>query len=408
MNSHTFSRLYGFLTLLCLIPQTGRTAEVWVQGETVYPVASGPIQDGMVWVRDGRIAAIGPADELQPAANATILRAKVVTPGLIDAHTTVGLSGLLNQDHDQEQVETSSPIQPELRAIDAYNGRDGLVDWVRQFGVTTIHTGHGPGALISGQTMIIKTDRESIGGDVMRPFAALVGALGEAGLNRDGSPGTRAKAAALLRKELLAAQDYQSKLAEAEDDKLPERNLRMEALVAVLDQSRPLILTAQRHQDILTAIRLAEEFDIRLILDGAAEAHLVLDDIQAAKVPVLIHPTMARPSQARENISFETASQLQARRIPFAQQSGYEPYVPKTRVVLFEAAMTLGYGLSFEAALRSITLTPAEILGIADRVGSLEVGKDADIALFDGDLFEHTSHCTGVLIDGRVVSETAH
>lgn len=383
----------------------GHAGTLVVAGEMVHTMAGPAINNGVVVVRDGKIVAVGRAGEVAYPSDAERIEAKVVTPGFIDAHTTVGLSGMLNQSHDQEQVEASAPMQPELRAIDAYNARDELVEWVRGFGVTTIHTGHGPGSLIAGQTMIIKTDRENISDGVMVPFAMVAGALGESGMKRDdGSPGTRAKAAAMLRAELIKSREYLAQLEKAEKGKEPARNLRLEALGRVLKGEVPLMITAHRQQDILTAIRLAEEFEFNLVLDGAAEAHLVLDQIKAADVPVIVHPAMARPSGERENMTFEMAALLEREGIPFAMQSGFEAYVPKTRVLPFEAALTLAYGLSHESALRSITIEAAKLLGIDDSVGSLEPGKDADIALFDGDPFEYVTHCVGVVIDGSVVS----
>jgi imidazolonepropionase-like amidohydrolase len=150
---------------------------------------------------------------------------------------------------------------------------------------------------------------------------------------------------------------------------------------------------------------VAKEFDIRIILDGAAESYLVTDQVKAANVPVILHATMTRPGGEAENLSMETAATLRKAGIPVALQSGYESYVPKTRVVLFEAAVAAANGLSFAEALGTVTIEAARILGMADRVGSLEAGKDADLALFDGDPFEYTSHVTAVLIDGRVVSD---
>jgi imidazolonepropionase-like amidohydrolase len=131
----------------------------------------------------------------------------------------------------------------------------------------------------------------------------------------------------------------------------------------------------------------------------------VIDEIKAAGVPVILHPTMARPFGEEQNLSMETASLLRKAGIRVALQSGYEGYVPKTRVVLLEAAMAAANGLSFDDALATITIDAAKILGINDRVGSIEPGKDADLALFDGDPFEYTTHVTGVVIDGKVVSE---
>ncbi len=223
------------------------------------------------------------------------------------------------------------------------------------------------------------------------------------------SPGSRSKAAAMLRTELLGAQTYLDKQAAADgdDDKEPPaRDLRKEVLADVLNGSKPLLVTVHRHNDILTALRIASEFGIRLVLDGAAESYLVLDEIKAAGVPVIVHPSMARAGGERENLSFTTAGKLIDAGIPVAFQSGFESYVPKTRVVLFEAAQTLPHGVSFDQALAAVTIEAARILGIADRVGSIEPGKDGDLALYDGDPFEYTTHAIGTIIEGVRVSDT--
>jgi imidazolonepropionase-like amidohydrolase len=297
-------------------------------------------------------------------------------------------------------------MQPDLRAIDAYNPQERLVEWVRGFGVTTLHTGHGPGILMSGQTMIVKSRGKTVEDAVMVPTAMVSVTLGDSSKEPTKGPGSRAKQIALLRTELIKAQEYARKLETASDDKKPGRDLRLDELVRVLKREIPLLVTAQRAQDIVSAIRVAKEFSFRLILDGAAEAYLLIDQIKEANVPVIIHPTMARAGMGEtENLSMETASELKKAGISVALQSGFESYVPKTRVVLYEAAVAAANGLSFEEALGTVTIDAARILGIADRVGSLEAGKDADLALFDGDPFEYTSHVTGVLIQGEIVSQ---
>ncbi|MGM0631557.1 MAG: amidohydrolase family protein [Pseudomonadota bacterium] len=364
--------------------------------------------DGVVVIEDGRISAVGPAGSVRIPDGIPVRHAAVATPGLVDGRSVVGLAGALNQTNDQDQLERSAAIQPELRAIDAYNPRETLVEWLRQHGVTTVHTGHGPGEVISGQTLIAKTRGETVDNAVFVPFAAVAATLGDGALV-DGeprnSPGTRAKAVAMLRAKLIEAQEY---LAKQDAEEPPARNLALESLAAVLRGEVPLMVEANRHQDIITALRLAEEFGFRLLLSGAADATLVLDEIVAADVPVIIHPFMVRGSVhgERQNVSFTTPVELLEAGVPTSLQSGYEGYVPKTRVVLFEAALGLGYGLSPEQALELVTMGPARILGIDERVGSLEVGKDGDVALFDGDPFEYTSHVVGVVIEGEVVSET--
>ena len=392
--------------LVILVAAASVNAQVAVRGETVYTMSGSAIRDGVVLTRDGKIEKVGPASSVTIPANYKVLRAKVVTPGLIDARSVIGLSGYLNQPHDQMQLELSASIQPELRAIDAYDAREKLVEWVRRFGVTTVHTGHAPGALISGQTMIVKTVGDEVDEAVMVPSAAVSATLGSAGMGQSGrSPGTRAKQISMLRAEFLKAKEYDAKQAAAKEAQKPSRDLRMETFVRLLKREIPLLVSAERAQDIVSALRLAQEFNLHVVLDGAAESYLVIDEIKAAGVPVIIHPTMYRAVGERENLSMETAATLRKAGIPVALQSGYETYVPKTRVVLFEAAEAASNGLTFEQALATITTDAAKILGIDNRVGSLEVGKDADIALFDGDPFEYTSHVIGVVVNGQIVSE---
>lgn len=382
-----------------------------VEADKLYPMTGDlrPITGAVVLCSaEGKIVAVGRKGDLQVPPGHTVLKAAVVIPGIIDSHATVGLSGILNSDkHDQEQLDKSAPVQPELRAIDAYNGRDPLVKWLRDLGVTTVHTGHAPGALVAGQTMVIKTNVASIArdDDPIRSVAMVAATLGKGSSGDEKkSPGTRAKAVALLRGELVKAREYARKRAGDDPAKHPARDLKLDVLASVLRREIPLLITAHRHHDITAALRLMQEFDFALVLDGASEAYLLLDEIKAAGVPVIVHPTMARPYGDHENMTFTMAAKLHAAGIPFAFQSGYESYVPKTRVVLFEAGLAVAYGLPHEAALAGCTVNAAKLLGIDDRVGSLQPGLDADLALYDGDPLETTTHCIGVVIDGKVVS----
>lgn len=389
---------------------TPAAAQVAVRGETVYTMAGAPLKDGVVLVgKNGKIERVGAASQVRIPNGYRTLTAKVVTPGLIDAHTVVGLAGYLNQSHDQDQLERSNAIQPELRAFDAYDAREPLIEWVRGHGVTTLHTGHGPGALMSGQTMIVKTRGTNVGAALIDSVTMVAMTLGpEVSANYGGRPGTRAKGMAMMRAEFLKAQDYAKKQKAAEKGKEPPRDLKLETLARVLSGEVPALITAQRTSEILAALRLQREFGFRLILDGAAESYLVLPELKAAGVPVILHPTMARHGGTLENATLETGVKLREAGITFALQSGFEGYVPKTRVVLFEAAMAAAYGLPFEQALATITIDAARILGLEKRIGSLEAGKDGDLALFDGDPFEHTTHVCGVVIEGAVLSESCH
>jgi len=396
--------LWMLLVLIALSPLI-LPAQVAIRGEKVYTSAGPAIADGVVVIRDGKVQQVGPSSQVRVPGGYRLLQARVVTPGLIDAHTVVGLSGYLNQPHDQDQVERTAAVQPDLRAIDAYNPQEHLVEWVRSHGVTTMHTGHGPGVLVSGQTMIVKSRGRTVDEAVMVPQAMIAVTIGESAREATKGPGTRAKMVALLRTELIKAQEYDRKRETAAEDKRPGRDLRLEALARVLKREVPLLVTVHRAQDIMSALRVAKEFNVRLVLDGAAEAFLVLDQIKEAGVPVVVHPTMARSGGETENLSMETAANLKKAGIPFAFQSGFENYVPKTRVLLYEAAVAAANGLSFDEALAAATIDAARLLGISDRVGSLEPGKDGDVVLYDGDPFEYTSHVVGVVIQGEVVSQ---
>lgn len=375
------------------------SAQIAVKGETVWTMNGDPITNGVVLISAGKITAVGKATEVPIPTGYRVMTAKIVTPGLIDAHTVIGLNGYLNQPHDQMALDGGATIQPELRATDAYNAEEKLVEWVRQFGVTTIHTGHQPSALISGQTMVAKTWGKNVDEATIVPTAMIAVTLGNAANAGAGrSPGTRAKQVAMLRAELIKAQENAAKADKPKDQ-------RSAIMLRVINREIPLLVTAEAAQDIMTAIRIAKEFNIKIVLDGVADGHLLTNEIKESGFPVIVHATMARPGGDRTNLSLENASRLRVAGIPVALQSGYESYVPKTRVVLFEAAMAAANGLSRTDALATITIDAAKILGLEKRIGSIEVEKDADLALYDGDPFEWTSHCTGTIINGRIVSE---
>jgi imidazolonepropionase-like amidohydrolase len=203
--------------------------------------------------------------------------------------------------------------------------------------------------------------------------------------------------AALIRKALAAAQNY--------DRKKPDRDLKLEALARVVRGEVPAVFTAHREDDILTALRLAREFDLKLVLDGATEGYLVADEIRRAGVPVIVGPTMIRAASLEtRNATLENAAILADRGVRVAIQSGFEAYVPKTRLALFEAAIAAANGLGLDRALAAITVDAARILDIAGRAGSLEEGKDADLVLFSGDPFEYLTRVEGVIVGGTIIS----
>lgn len=381
-------------------------SQLAIKGELVHTMKGSAIPNGIVLVKGSTIEAVGPASSVTIPEGYRVMEARVVTPGIIDAHSVVGLAGIYNYKHDQMQLEGSEAFQPELRAIDAYNPREKLVEFVRTLGVTTLHTGHAPGALASGTTIIVKSVGNTVHEAMIDSVGMIAFTLGESVLSNYKNPGTSAKAVAIVRSEFLKAQDYLKKKSAKDADKRPAIDLRMEMIAQVLKGERTVLMTAQKATDIVTAIRLMHEFKFRMVLDGAAEAYLVLDEIKKSGVPIILHPTMVRTYGDTRNASYTTAATLKEAGIPFAFQSGYEGYVPKTRIVTYEASVAAANGLSAADALAAMTINAAHILGIDKRVGSLEVGKDADIVLFDGDPLEYITHVCGVIVNGAIVSET--
>lgn len=391
------------LFMICLIAgpmAENAEAQIAVKGEIVYTMDGNPIQNGVVLISNGKIERVGSANRVRIPSDYEVYEAKVVTPGMIDARTVVGLAGYYNQQHDQDILETSSAVQPELRAMDAYNAREFLVGYVNSKGMTTLHTGHGPGAVMSGQTMIVKTTGRTLDEALVDSTTMIAITLGPGVRSNFSSPGTRSKSVAVLRQELIGAKDFAEKRAAGESQ---GRDLKKEVLADLIDGKVKAMVSANTAGDIVTALRIQREFGFSMVLEGAAEAYLVLDEIKASGVPVILHPPMIRPFGEAKNSSFETAAKLQEAGIPFAFQSGYEGYVPKTRIARYEAAIAAANGLGMENALFATTLGAAQILGVDGRIGSLERGKNADLVLFDGDPFEYLTNVEAVIIDGKVV-----
>jgi len=378
-------------------------AQIAIKADLIYTMEGDPIIDGVILVNDQYIEKVGKATEVTIPTNYQILEAKVVTPGLVDAHTVVGLAGHLNAPGDQDQLEKSSPIQPELRAIDAYNAKEALVLFVRKHGVTTIHTGHGPGAIISGQTMVAKTIDGTVESVTIIPDKMLAMTLGTNVSSNFTSPGTRAKTVAMLRSELVKAQSYLAKKQDKDSSKHPPVDIKMEALAKLLNGEYKGLITAHTSTDIQAALRLADEFKFKLVLDGAAEAIQLIDEIKKSGAEVIIHPTMAKAYGDLKNTNMESAGILSKAGIVVSLQSGYEGYVPKTRVIRFEAAEAVKYGMDYLDALRSITINPSILLGLDHRIGSIKTGKDADLVLYDGDPFEYLTNVCSVLVNGKIV-----
>ncbi|HBI45213.1 MAG TPA: amidohydrolase, partial [Planctomycetales bacterium] len=389
-------------------PFTGGPTRYAVRASRIRTVGKGDILDGVIIVENGKITAVGPSDKIDVPADIPILIASEVTPGLVDADSTVGLSGAFNLPADQDQDEQSDPNQADLRVLDGFNPNEPLLEVLRQNGVTTIHASPGRVNVIAGQTGVFHTSGLTAEAMTLRFPAGLLVNLGEVPKQTypHKQPTTRMGTAALLRTAFTQAKNRAVKRNAAHaDDKPTPADAKLDALGLALDHKIPVIFAAHRADDLQTALRLAKEFDLRARLDLATEGYLMADAIAESKVSVVVHPTMQRAGSSMETLNSQlcNAAVLADHKIPLAIGTGFEGYVPKTRVLRYEAAMAMVNGLGRERALAAVTLDAARILGVDDRVGSIEPGKAADLVLYDGDPFEHTSHVIYTIQDGRVV-----
>lgn len=392
---------------------TADSTEFIVFANRVHTVANGTIADGAVHVKERKIVFVGKQTDLAIPAGVPVLTAANVTPGLIDAATIVPLSGEYNIPADQDADENSDPNQADARVLDAFNPSEPLLRYLLEQGITVVHSIPGRANVIGGLSGVFRTHGRDAEAMTVRFPQALVINLGEAPKEtyKDRLPQTRMGTAALIRQAFTDAANLKKKTDAAKingksgDKDSPDRSLKKESLVLALEQKVQTIFAAQQADDILTSLRLAEEFRLDAAIALAAEGYLVREQLSAAKVPVFLHPTMQRAGGSLETYHSHlgTASALADAKIPLAITSGAEGYVPKTRVARFEAAIAAVHGLGFERGLASVSLDAAKILDIDDRYGSLEVGKVADLVLYDGDPFEYATHVTHVIVDGRLV-----
>ena len=380
---------------------------------TVHTVSQGVLDPGTILIDDeGLITAIGPDLELAGGVEVIDASGLNVFPGFVDAHTHLGIweEGVGRAFLDGN--EATDPITPHVRALDAINPRDqGLAD-ARRAGVTTACVTPGSANAICGQAVIIKTAGEIVDRMVVRQPAGLKMALGENPKSvykpRDKMPSTRMGTAALIRETLVKTQNYldkQAKAAEDPDKDPPDEELKLEAVALALRGELPARIHAHRADDILTALRLGEEFGLQVVVEHCTEGHKVAGELAGAGVPALVGPTLGSRSKVElRELSFATPGELARAGVTVALISDH-PFVPIQYLPLC-GGLAMREGLDEETALRAMTLTPAEILGVADRVGSLEPGKDADLAIYQGHpFFDVQARCLLTMVQGQVIYE---
>lgn len=381
---------------------------VAVVGGRVVPVEGDPIESGTVVLRGGRVAAVGGPDTPVPdGAHVLDATGRWVTPGFLDAHTHVGVHEEAEGWAGQDTNEASEPVTAQVRALDAINPADqGFRDAIAG-GVLAVNVNPGSANPIGGQTVALKCWGRTVDEMVLRHPSGLKSALGENPKrvygDRKKMPTTRLGTAAVIRDALAQAADYLSRRDAADPDgPAPDRDLRAEALGLVLRGEIPWRQHCHRADDIATAMRIAEEFGYRLVIDHGTEAHLIADVIAARGVPVVIGPLFTSRSKVElRHRTLASPGLLAAAGVTIAITTDH-PVVP-INFLVHQATLAVKEGLDRDTAMRALTINPARVAGVDDRVGSLVAGKDADLCVWSGDPLDVMSRVEHAFVDGRRV-----
>jgi imidazolonepropionase-like amidohydrolase len=364
-------------------------------------------RESMLLVEGGRIVDLGSGRSLPPGAQLVDASNHYVLPGYIDAHTHVGIVEEIYRVEGDDANETSDPVTPHLRAIDAICLEDLAFQDAVMAGVTAVMTGPGSANVIGGESLVMKTYARTLDEAILKNPVGIKAALGENPKRVYGdqkkAPITRMATAALLRETLVNAQNYYSKLSRGKDDpaKRPDRDLRMEALLPVLRGELPLLVHAHRSDDIMTALRIADEFDIKVSIQHATEGHKIPGELARRGVPAVVGPSLtARVKVELKDRTFATPGIMARAGVKVALMTDH-PVIPVQYLPL-AAVLAVREGMDEDEALRAITINPAEILGIADRVGSLRPGKDADVVVLTGHPLDWRTKVELVLVDGEI------
>lgn len=399
-----------FIVLSCLLSVVSVVAQekltAFVNAKII-PIVGQPIEKGVLLIQNGKIVAVGDAKSVKIPSDTQVfdVSGKVIMPGLVDTHSHIGeVSG----------ADGSSPIQPDVRVLDSINVRASSIRRAQAGGITTVNVMPGSGHLNSGQTLYLKlrssnpnkiedlliyNEDGSIAGGMK--FANGTNSLRTGGGN---FPGTRAKSAALVREQLIKAQEYREKIRKAGDDKskLPPRDLMMEALVEVLEGKRIVHFHTHRHDDIMTVLRLQKEFGFRVVLHHVSEAWKVADEIAKAKVPSSII-VVDSPGGKLEATDISMANGAALERIGALVGFHTDDYITDSRLFLRSAGLAVRNGMSREKALYAMTLAGAIMLDLDKRVGSLEAGKDADFIILSGDPLSVYTKVLQTWVEGKKV-----
>ncbi|HWQ71439.1 MAG TPA: amidohydrolase [Desulfitobacteriaceae bacterium] len=364
---------------------------------------------GGILIEGTKITALGEGIKVPPEAGVIDAAGCLVLPGFIDAHCHVGIGEEIYRLEGDDLNETSDPITPELRAIDGINPEDEGFRDARLGGVTAVFSTPGSGNVIGGTGVVLKTAGKIVDKMILRDPAGLKVAFGENPKCVYGEqkkmPITRMAVAALLRQALVDARNYQEKLVlgKNDPDKKPERDLGLETLNLVLQGKIPLRAHAHRTDDIMTAIRIAREFKVDLVIEHCTEGHKIAGELAEYGYPVVVGPSLINRAKVElKDKTFKTPGILARAGVKVAIMTDHS-VTPIEKLPLC-AALAVKEGMSEKDALRAITINAAEILGVADRIGSLEVGKDADLVIWSDHPFSLTARPLKVLIDGEIIN----
>ena len=375
----------------------------------IFTMAGPPLKKGTLLIEGKKILKVGLEVPVPIGTEIIDASGKIVMPGLIDAHTHVGIAEEIYRIEGDDTNETTDPVTAHLRAVDAVNPADLAFQDALAGGVTTLVTGPGSANIVGGEMVTMKTHGVVVDDMVLRFPAGLKCALGENPKRVYGGgqkmPVTRMASAALLRDTLVAAQNYLDKIQHSvtHESSPSERSLKMEAVVRVLKGEVPLRVHAHRADDIMTAVRIAKEFSLELIVEHCTEGHLIAPWLASAGIKAVVGPIISNRAKVElMNRSLETALSLYQAGVPFAIMTDH-PVVPIHDLSL-SAALAVKGGLPEEEGLKAITIYAAKILGIDHRVGSLEPGKDADIIILDRSVLDPAHRVEQVLVEGcRVI-----
>jgi len=369
-----------------------------ITGATVYPVSGPKIENATVLIRDGKIAAVGTNVALPAGATRIDASGKWVTPGLIDGAGQMGLREISAVQNTNESTLRGNEVAASFNVLEGINPASTLIAVNRMEGVTTTLAVPN-GSLIWGQAVLIDLDGPTIEAMRVKSPAAMVADLSEG--SKDAGGGSRAGVAQRLRRVLDDAREYATRRAEYRRRQIQDLSASaadLEALQPVLRGELPLLVVANRRSDIETALRIAKEYKLRLILAGAAEGWMIPSQIAAAGVPVLVEPMDNIPTYDALGIRYENAALLAKGGVKVALM---ETATENTRDLRQQGGNAVASGMTWDQALRAVTLTPAEIFGVADRYGSLEVGKVANVVVWTGDPFDFATGVEHVFIRGR-------